>query len=151
MIKLAEEFFNMKNDPAQLSVDESTMKRLLEIHANTLTEKIDKNGPIAWMLVIPTQKKVMKDFLSKKISEREILDKTIVGENYDTIYLCSALVLPEYRNKGLAKEMLSDAIRSIMQQHPIESLFLWSFSKEGNRLAGWAANEFNLKLYERPA
>jgi hypothetical protein len=38
MIKLAEEFFNMKNDPTQLSVDENTMKRLLEIHPATLTE-----------------------------------------------------------------------------------------------------------------
>jgi len=149
MIKLAEEFFDIKNDPAQISVDENTIKRLLEIHPATLSEKTDQNGPIAWMLIIPTTKKVMNDFLSKKISEREILDRTIIGEKYETIYLCSALVLPEYRHKGLAKEMLSGAISSIMDKHQIESLFLWSFSKEGKRLARWAAEKFHLRLYER--
>ncbi len=86
MIKLAEEFFNMKNDPAQLSVDEDTMRRLLEIHPATLTERTDENGPIAWMLIIPTTKEVMDDFLLRKITEKEILSRTPPGVKYDTIY-----------------------------------------------------------------
>ncbi len=149
MIKLAEEFFDMKNDPAQLSVDEDTMKRLLDIHPSTLLEKTDENGPIAWMLIIPTTKKVMDDFLSNKITEKEILNRITIGEKYDAIYLCSALVLPEYRGKGLAKQMVRNAIQSILNQHPIQSLFVWSFSIEGKRLANWAAKEFNLPLFER--
>jgi len=149
MIKLAEEFFDMKNDPAQLSVDEDTMKRLLEINPSTLSEKTDENGPIAWMLIIPTTKKVMDDFLTRKITEKEILDRTPLGEKYDTIYLCSALVLPEYRGRGLAKQMILHAIQSILNQHPIQSLFMWSFSTEGKSLANWVANELNLPLFER--
>lgn len=149
MIKLSEEFFDMKNDPAQLSVDEDTMKRLLEINPSTLSEKTDENGPIAWMLIIPTTKKVMDDFLTRKITEKEILDRTPLGEKYDTIYLCSALVLPEYRGRGLAKQMVLHAIQSILNQHPIQSLFVWSFSTEGKSLANWVANELNLPLFER--
>jgi len=149
MIKLAEEFFNMKNDQAQLSVDEDTMKRLIEIHPSTLSERTDENGPIAWMLIIPTTKKIMDDFLTRKITEKEILDRTPLGEKYDTIYLCSALVLPEYRGRGLAKQMVLHEIQSILNQHPIQSLFVWSFSTEGKSLANWVANELNLPLFER--
>jgi ribosomal protein S18 acetylase RimI-like enzyme len=149
MIKLAEEFFNMKNDPAQLPVNEETMKHLLEIHPNTLSEKTDENGPIAWILIIPTTKKVMNDFLGQKITEKEILERTPIGGKYHAIYLCSALVLPEYRNKGLAKQLLIDAIESIMKQHPIKFLFLWSFSEEGRSLAASIAKAFNLPLFQR--
>ena len=149
MRKLAEEFFDMKNDPTQLSVDEDTMKCLLEINPSTLSEKTDENGPIAWMLIIPTTKKVMDDFLTRKITEKEILDRTPLGEKYDTIYLCSALVLPEYRGRGLAKQMVLHEIQSILNQHPIQSLFVWSFSTEGKSLANWVANELNLPLFER--
>ena len=148
MIKLAEEFFNMKNDPTQLTVGEDTMKRLLEIHPNTLSEKTDENGPIAWMLIIPTTKEVMDDFLAQKITEKDILDRTHVGAKYDAIYLCSALVLPEYRGKGLTKQVVTDAIQSIMNQHTIKSLFVWSFSIEGKRLANVVAKECNLPLFE---
>jgi len=138
----------MKNDPAQLSVDEGTIRRLLEIHPNTLSEKTDENGPIAWMLIIPTTKEVMDDFLAQKITEKDILDRTHVGAKYDAIYLCSALVLPEYRGKGLAKQVVTDAIQSIMNQHTIKSLFVWSFSIEGKRLANVVAKECNLPLFE---
>jgi len=150
MIKLAEEFFNMKNDPAQLSVDEDTIRRLLEIHPNTLSEKTDENGPIAWMLIIPTTKEVMVNFLAQKITEKDILNRTHVGAKYDAIYLCSALVLPRYRGKGLAKQMVREAIQSILNQHPIQSLFVWSFSIEGKKLANAVAKEFNLPLFEKP-
>jgi GNAT superfamily N-acetyltransferase len=102
------------------------------------------------MLIIPTTKEVMDDFLLKKITEKEILDRTPHGVKYDSIYLCSALVLPEYRGKGLAKQMVTDAIQSIMNQHSIKSLFVWSFSIEGKKLANAVAKEFNLPLFEKP-
>ena len=149
MRKLAEEFFDMKNDPAQLSVDEDTMKCLLEINPSTLSEKTDENGPIAWMLIIPTTKKIMDDFLTRKITEKEILSCTPLRVKYGVIYLCSALVLPEYRGRGLAKQMVLHEIQSILNQHPIQSLFVWSFSTEGKSLANWVANELNLPLFER--
>lgn len=146
MIKLAEEFFNMKNDPTQLSVNEDIMKHLLEIHPSTLSEKTNENGPIAWTLIIPTTIQVMDDFLSQKITEKEILDYTLLGVKYETIYLCSALVLPEYRGEGLAKQMVIESILLIIKHHPIKHLFVWSFSIAGKRLAISIAKELNLPL-----
>ncbi len=44
MIDLADEFFEMKNDPLQISVDEKTRMRLKGIHSSTMTESREKMG-----------------------------------------------------------------------------------------------------------
>jgi len=150
MIHLAEEFFATKNDPAQISVNSETMERLRRIHPATLTEETDENGPIAWILVIPTTLDVMGKFTAKQINEQELLDVTPLGATYEALYLCSALVLPEYRGKGLAKRLLSQAVKSIQQDHPIKCLFSWAFSVEGARLASTVARECELPLRRRP-
>ncbi|HMK39200.1 MAG TPA: GNAT family N-acetyltransferase [Bacteroidota bacterium] len=151
MIALAEEFFDMKNDPDQLSVDSRTMARLREIHPGTMSEESDEHGPIAWMLVIPTTGALMEEFVRGRINERELLERTRPGMSYDALYLCSALVLPEYRRKGLAARLASRALRSIMKDHPIRSLFYWGFSPAGRALATGVARDFNLPLLAREA
>jgi len=149
MIKLADEFFGMRTDPSQLSVTPEVMTKLKHIHPPTISEETDRNGPVAWMLIIPTTKDVMEQFLREGIGEQELLEKTHPGEKFEAIYLCSALVLPEYRGKGIASRLVKQAIRAIMEQHPIRHLFVWSFSPEGERLAGSVAGEFRLPLHKR--
>ena len=150
MIKLAEDFFETKNDPSQISVTEEVMDRLQKIHPSTRSEERDENGPIAWVLLIPTTREVMTRFIAKEINEQQLLDETMPGGRYEAVYLCSALVLPEHRGKGLARRLTTKAISSIRQQHPIECLYVWSFSDEGERLATAIANEVGLPLYRRP-
>ena len=149
MIRLAEEFFDMKNDPEQISVDGESMARLKEIHPATLSEEKDENGPIAWILVIPTAHALMEAFVQGEINERELLDRTLPGGAYDALYLCSALVLPEHRGKGLARRLTSRAIGAIRHDHPLRSLFYWSFSAGGDSLAASVARECGLPLYRR--
>ena len=149
MIKLAEEFFETKNDPEQISVTEEIMNRLHELHPGTMSEVKNENGPIAWVLVIPTTHQLMEEFVSGAINEKELLDRTPYGIRYEALYLCSALVLPEERGKGLAKDLIIEAVRSIQKQHPIKTLFYWSFSPEGKRLASSVAKEIGLPLRER--
>jgi GNAT superfamily N-acetyltransferase len=149
MITLADEFFQAKNDPMQISVDEKTRTKLKKIHPSTMAEIRNKKGPIAWILVIPTTITLMQQFVDKTIHERDLLQKTPLRAKYEAIYLCSALVLPEYRGKGLAKRLVSKSIRSIRKQHPIKYLFYWAFSKEGRNLARLAAKEFDLPLLSR--
>jgi hypothetical protein len=149
MIALAEEFFDVKNDPDQISVDEETRTRLLAIHPNTMTETRNEDGPIAWVLVIPTTTEVMEQFLSKSINEQQILQNTLPGKQYEAVYLCSALVLPEHRGKGLARKSLVQSVREIQKQHSIKKLFAWTFSPEGEGLATSIARELGLPLYLR--
>jgi GNAT superfamily N-acetyltransferase len=147
MIKLAEEFFGARNDPAQISVDQKVMAKLRKIHPGTMVEKRTGRGPVAWILVIPTTSELMRQFIKKKINERELLKINPLRIHYDAVYLCSALVLPEYRGKGLAKRLMCKAVTSIRKQHPIEALFYWAFSVAGKRLAVSVAKECNLPLY----
>jgi ribosomal protein S18 acetylase RimI-like enzyme len=149
MIRLADEVFGMKQDPTQISVNTKVIARLRKIHLSTMTEKSTKNGPIAWILVLPTTKDLMKQFITKKINEQELLKRTSLRAEYDAVYLCSALVLPENRRKGLAKRLMCKAIRSIQKQHPIKFLFYWAFSVEGKKLAVSIAKNLSLPLYKR--
>ncbi len=149
MIKLANEFFDAKSDPMQISVNGEIMARLKRIHPSTMIERKNKKGPIAWSMVIPTTVELMKQFISKKINERELLYKTPFRQKYHAVYLCSALVLPEHRGKGIAKRLVTKAVKSIRKEHPIEFLFYWEFSVEGKKLAVSIAKEFSLPLYKR--
>jgi GNAT superfamily N-acetyltransferase len=149
MIQLADEVFAVKNDPDQLDVNEDVLNRLKKIHPATVSEYADPNGPVAWVLLIPTTEALMKDFLDRKIMEDELYEMTLPGANYDAIYLCSAMVLEEYRRKGIAKKLTLEAIEKIRKDHPIKALFVWTFSKEGDQAAETISRLTSLPLYKR--
>ena len=92
----------------------------------------------------------MDRFIARQINEQELLEKTPLGAVYDTVYMCSALVLPEHRGKGLAKQLMCSTIKSIQADHPIKSLFYWAFSHEGTKLAVSVARALRIPLYSRP-
>jgi GNAT superfamily N-acetyltransferase len=149
MIKLAENVFATKSDPDQLDVDEGVIKRLQRIHPSTVMEKDDGNGPVAWVLVIPTTTDLMNQFLDNQISEKELFDLTPTHVSYEALYLCSALVLEEYRRKGIAKFLALQAIENIRMDHPIKTLFVWAFTDEGSLAAEAIANSASLPLLHR--
>ena len=150
MIALADEVFNAQNDPQQLDVNEDVMERLEQLHPATLSEHVEGDGPVVWILLIPTTKELMLRFIHEEISEKELLQLTPLNASYDALYLCSALVLPEWRKKGLATLTGLNAIRDIRKDHPIQYLFTWNFSAEGANLADAAAAHEKLQLFKRP-
>ena len=151
MIELADEVFAAHNDPAQLDVDEAVMERLERIHPATLSEHIVGNGPVVWILLVPTTIDLMSRFVNQEITETELLDQTPLGIKYEALYLCSALVLPEYRRQGLATQVGTAAIKEICADHPIKYLFTWNFSREGEMLAQLASENLGLPLLIRPS
>jgi ribosomal protein S18 acetylase RimI-like enzyme len=150
MIRLAEEFFDMRNDPAQLSVNEEVMTQLKAIHPATLSEEANDDGPVAWILVIPTTVDLMERFVREEVSEADLYRETHPGQKFGAVYLCSALVLPEFRRKGLARKMTLAAIRNLQEDFPIRALYTWAFSDEGEKLGEIVAKESGLPLYKRP-
>ena len=149
MIELVTEFFDTRNDPDQISVTEEERKKLEEIHPATLSEFANEDGPIVWILLIPTTQDIMDRFLKGVLSEKQLLQETQPGKTYDAIYMCSVYILPEFRHKGLAKKVGLEAINSIRKDHPIKSLFYWPFSEEGRGLAKAAEQATGLPVYER--
>ena len=149
MIQLAEDVFAVKSDPDQLDVDKEVMERLLRMHPASVSEYDDGNGPVAWILLIPTTLDLMQRFLEHKISEKELFDLTPEDSVYDALYLCSALVLEEYRRKGIAKQLTINAIENIRKVHPLKALFVWAFTKEGDLSSEKIAQLASLTLYKR--
>jgi len=151
MMALADQFFEAKGDPDQIVVDDRVMEKLRGIHPATLSEASDENGPVAWVLLIPTTHQLMEQFIRGQIGERQLLELYAPGTCFEAMYLCSALVLPEHRRKGLARRLAVDSIRTIQKDHPIKELYVWAFSVEGMKLAESLAREFRLPLYHRKA
>ena len=149
MIQLADEVFAVKNDPDQLDVNQEVIERLQRLHPSTVSEYADANGPVAWVLLIPTTTDLMNQFLEDKISEKQLFDLTPVNINYEALYLCSAMVLEEYRRKGIVKRLIMAAIENIRKDHTIQALFVWPFTKEGDLAAESLSRLTLLPLYKR--
>ncbi len=146
MIQLAEEVFDSKSDPDQLEVNEEVLNHLCKIHPGSVQEFDDGNGPVVWVLLFPTTNELMEDFLKNKVSEKQLFELTPLNVQYDAIYLCSAMVLEEYRRKGIAQQLTKDAIEEIRKSHPISSLFVWPFTKEGSSLSEKISTSVGLQL-----
>lgn len=149
MIELADEVFNTRQDPNQLDVNDEVINQLQALHPATLSEHDDGNGPIAWILLIPTTQELMHRFLDGSITEKELLHLTPADAEFEAIYLCSALVLAEYRRQGIAMRLTLDAIEDIRKIHPIKWLFVWTFSKEGGLGADAVAKATGLTLFKK--
>jgi hypothetical protein len=149
MIQLAEETFAVKNDPDQLDVNQEVIERLHKIHPATVSEYNEGNGPVAWVLLIPTTTDLMNRFLENKISEKELFNMTPLDTAYEALYLCSAMVLEEYRRKGITKQLALNAIKKIRKDHPLKTLFVWAFTKEGDEASETIACLTSLPLYKR--
>jgi len=149
LIELSDEVFSSRTDPDQLNINEKVMEHLQLIHPDTISEYDDGNGPVCWILCIPTTLDLMNQFINKEISERELYELTPLNAKYEAIYMCSALLLEEFRGKGIAQKVGMKAIENIMLDHSIKALFFWSFSKEGEKLADKASDLLGLPLYKR--
>jgi len=149
MIELADAVFGARNDPSQISVNQEVIDLLRKLHPSSLSEETTVDGPIAWMLVFPTLRELMEAFLQKRLTENALLERTPLGAKYSSVYLCSALVLPEYRQRGIALRLVTSAVAAISRSHPIDSLFYWPFSHEGEALAKRASEILGLPLYKR--
>ncbi|MBP9926315.1 MAG: GNAT family N-acetyltransferase [Cyclobacteriaceae bacterium] len=149
MIQLADEVFATKSDPNQLDINEEVLDHLRKIHPATVSEYDDGHGPVAWILLIPTTVELMNQFIKGIISEKELYELTPLRTKYEAVYLCSAMVLEEYRRKGIAKQLTLAALESIRKDHPIKSLCVWTFSKEGLLGAEALARLTSLPLQSR--
>lgn len=151
MMRLAEKVFDVKNDPQQLNVTQEVIEQLIQIHPSTLSEENYGDGPVAWVMVIPTTIPIMRRFLMGDMGERELLDLSAREAAFDALYLCSCQALKEYRRKGIVKRLAITAIEAIRKDHPLKALFLWSFSPEGDAVGEAVADDVGLPLFKRAA
>jgi predicted GNAT family acetyltransferase len=91
----------------------------------------------------------MEQCLANEISEKQLFELTPLNVPYQAVYLCSGMVLEEFRRKGIAKKLAFDALSKIRESHPIESLFVWAFTQDGDITAGSLAKLSGLPLFKK--
>lgn len=149
MLQMADEVFDARHDPQQLQVDESVIRTLQSIHPDAVVEASDEAGPYLWIIFIPTTTDRMQQFLSGTIGESELIQTEALDQERTALYLCSVMLLPEYRGKGIALTHASKAIQHMQMRFPISQLFYWPFSNEGRKSARGLASMLSMPLAER--
>lgn len=149
LIALADEAFGYRDDPDQIEMNDEQRAKFAAIHPATMSAENNEDGPVAWLLLLPTTQELMNMFIQAKISEKQLLEMTPLSGSYDAIYLCSALVLEEYRRKGITERLGLKALAEIAKTHPIKTLFVWPFSDAGDEAARKIAARAGLPLLKR--
>ena len=152
--RLAEDYFHTETKPDEISISKENKEFILEYIPDC--NNIIRAGKkvIGSTFIIPCNKDLMKKFLTKKISEKDLFEevkKKITYKNFDTIYLCSSFLKEEYRGRGLAIEGRKKSIHKILQGRRIKPiLFSWPQTKEGEksvkRLASLLGYELKLRV-----
>lgn len=150
LLRMVEEIFATSSDPRQLNITPEVIDRLKQLHPSTVLEQTGEDGPVAWVVLIPTTLVLMNRFVAGEISEKELFELTPVGIKYEAVYLCSALVLEEYRRHGIVRQMVTGAVQNMQEEHPLKAIFVWPFTNEGELAAESIATALNLPLYKLP-
>jgi len=147
---LIDDVFDTKNDSTQIGFSEADIEKMMALHPATLQEAANEDGPYAWVAVIPTSSVLMHQFLSGAIDERQLFEQTSPSAANDVAYLCSAIVLPEFRRSGVALRLTVQAIDSMKRDLPIRYALVWPFSEQGELLAKKAADCCGIQVMTRP-
>lgn len=151
--EMSEQFFKMKKDPSQMAATIQTRDWIYRNAANCLNV-IRNNGEIVgYTFLVPCSKKLMNDFVSKKIDEAKLIGE-IEGSKLpafpESIYLCASIVKEEFRGQGLATIAFTKLISKMISRTPVKPvLFYWQYSNEGGKLAKRVAAETGLELIIR--
>lgn len=149
VLKISEDFFGTQSDPDQMPINQESADKLNSISSDTILYKFDDKGnPIAWSVVVPTTIEVMNKFLHKDISEKELLQRASKDKKFEALYLCAVFVLPEYRRKGLAKDLLIESVKKLSNQKELP-LYSWIYSEEGKKLSGYLSSALGVEILKR--
>ena len=146
--KLAEKYFKMEHDPDQIPASIENVRWINKHIPECVNVMKNYQEIIGFTFIIPATRKLMNEFISGKISENSMFEevkKSVNYRNFETIYLCSAFVKPEYRRKGLALEGFVKSIEILMEKRNIRPiLFYWEYTPEGGRMCKSIADKLNL-------
>ncbi|MEI6849816.1 MAG: hypothetical protein WCK29_02140 [archaeon] len=151
---LAEEYFKTEGDSEQAKVNDENRNWIHENIPECRNVIKDGEKIVGFTLIFPCKKETMNLFLNNDITEEELLrimKKELNYKNFDSIYLCSTVIIEEYRRKGLALKAFIKSIEKIISfsKNKKPNLFYWGFSEEGKRLSEKVAKETGLELKYR--
>ncbi|MBN2517506.1 MAG: hypothetical protein JXB14_01535 [Candidatus Altiarchaeota archaeon] len=115
--RIAEGYFKTANDPEQAHITVKRARWLWRDCPECINIIKSDNMVVGSTLVLPCTTELMELFISKKINEEQLFDsiqKTVDYGSMQAIYLCSAVLIPGFRRKGLASQGLERSVRKMM-------------------------------------
>lgn len=129
-MEIAGEIFPASVGPDQMQATEENFQKLKSLNPNSILYDI-RDGEIAgWAVVVPTSRELMEKFVNREIGEQAVLDLAEKQDSYPALYVCAAAVVPAYRRRGVAMNLVQEAIAR-MPLEPRHELYAWTTSPEG--------------------
>jgi hypothetical protein len=151
--RLAEKYFKVSEDPEQMPADHDSSIWLSKNFPESLNT-ITLNGKlIGYTFILVCSREDMLDFVSKKINERQLwvrVKKNFDRHNFNAMYVCTVIITPKYRRRGIALMALKEHIARITAfTRKDVRIFYWAWSKEGEKLAQAIKNILKIPIYFR--
>lgn len=111
-MRYAEKIYGTENNPNQLPITEASRKRIVRISPDTLLSLEDTQGNMfAWSTVFPTTRALADLFCEKKITEKELFDRTPEDGVYDALYICSIITCQSIAEKDVPRSFSKKRLR----------------------------------------
>jgi hypothetical protein len=144
--KVAVELFGTDDDPDQAQPTLHNALSLINLEKNNFLCIKDENKVIAWSVVLPTSIKNMTSFLSNRMTEKDLFLDSINNPKFESLYLMSVIVLPEYRKKGLGSKLLTQQINYFKNNFSINNFYAMILSNEGSKLLEKLIEDLKIKI-----
>ena len=148
------EFFGMPNDPEQFQATKENRDYIYSHLRKFLNIIRFGNEIIGYSFMIPCSNNIADLFIKKRISENDLFNRVkeerIDDTNFEAIYLCSSIIRPEHRRKGLALEGFVKLIKPLMEKRNFKSrFFFWGYTPAGRAAVLKLARVLNVCIEER--
>jgi len=146
MSALAEKLFGTDTDPTQAEPTLGNSLRLIEIDKNTcIYKKVD--GKIAgWSVVLPTSLSDKEAFVKGDMTEKVLFEKSIATPSFESLYLMAVVVLPEFRNQGLATRLMCAQIEYFKDRYGIADYSALALSEGGSGVVAALEKELGISI-----
>ncbi|MDD3663456.1 MAG: GNAT family N-acetyltransferase, partial [Candidatus Pacebacteria bacterium] len=138
--------FGTEDDPDQAQPTLHNALSLINLEKNNFLCIKDENKVIAWSVVLPTSIKNMTSFLSNRMTEKDLFLDSINNPKFESLYLMSVIVLPEYRKKGLGSKLLTQQINYFKNNFSINNFYAMILSNEGSKLLEKLIEDLKIKI-----
>ncbi len=120
--------------------------KIQNLEINNIVCFKDNEKPIAWSIVLPTSRGSKTKFLNREITENQLFEDSINNQSFESLYIFAAIVLPNYRKRGFAKELARYQINYFKSTYKITDYFAWIFSPEGEKLIKSLESHNSIKI-----
>ncbi len=146
ILKISDKFFDSIEDPEQMPATKESRQKLQRLHPDSRWCRLHNGEPVSWIVIMPTTKVLMRQFLDGAINERQLLNLSEPQKMYDALYLAVAFTVPEERGHGYSKDLFRRAFQRIPHTEDA-ALFCWPVSDEGSGLAESLAKELGKEIF----